>query len=136
LNTAIKYIMKYKTGVNVMKQISTSSEEQLKNADPYDVGLQDRLTLQEIQTILAIAHFKLQERAQDLSHLVQYTKIDTKKQGKTIVEQDAYMSNFNDLLDPKRSPFEYESIRNMITGSFIQQKTETAIKATKDLMSS
>jgi hypothetical protein len=67
--------------------------------------------------------------------LVQYTKIDTKKQGTTISEQSAYMNKFEELLDQHKSAFEYTAINNMLTNSFIKKKTELAINATKALMS-
>ena len=138
INTAIQLVMKYGNGVKVLEQISCAKEQDLDNDTLYNVGAGDvrtMLSYAEIQAIVGIAHFALQEKAESLSTLVQYTKIDTKKQGTTISEQSAYMNKFEELLDQHKSAFEYTAINNMLTNSFIKKKTELAINATKALMS-
>lgn len=134
LDTVITTIMKYDQGVQVMRQISKSKNEDRKAS--YDVGLSGNIDYDDIELVLLAANFKLQKAAQDLSKLVQYTKIDTKKQGKTVIEQKAYLDTFHELTDPKKSPFENEGIRNMINHSFIGPKTEQAIEAMRKLLSS
>lgn len=134
MNALIQALMREDKGVNVMKQIAVSSKQQIQ--EKYDIGIGQLVDYDDIQLLVAVANFKLQEKAADLSHLVQYTKIDTKKQGKTVIEQQAYLQQFRKLLDPKNSPFEKQGIYEMLTDSFIQDKTNVAIGAMNRMLSS
>ena len=131
---AIKALMKYDTGVQVMKTISTTSESQLADDRKFDIGMSQQIEYKDIQALVLIANNQLQKKAQELSDLVQYTKIDTKKQGKTVAEQHAYLAKMEGLMSPERSPFEIKSITNMIEHSFIGKKTRESIEAQRLLL--
>ena len=131
---AIKALMKYDTGVQVMKTISTTPTTELKDDRRFDIGMSQQIEYKDIQALILIANSQLQKKAQELSDLVQYTKIDTKKQGKTVAEQQAYKAKMKELMDAKRSPFEITSITNMIEHSFIGAKTIDSIEAQRELL--
>lgn len=133
LNTfdLIYKLMKTESGVKVMETLSTTDVSEIE--DSYEVdGL--KITYNDIQLITLAANRELQEHAKDLSTLVQHTKIDTKKQGKTVLEQAAYESAYDKLLDEKKSPFEYDSICNMLKDTFIDCKTRGAIGSMRRLL--
>ena len=133
IRTAIKALMTHPDGLKTLEKISTSKEDTLYDQS-FDIGLSEKIEYSDIQALVAISNYKLQEKAQYLSNLVQYTKIDTKKQGKTIAEQIAYNAKMEELLDPEKSPFEHEAINRMINGSFIGPKTRDAISAERRLL--
>ena len=63
--------------------------------------------------------------AEALSSLVQHTKIDTKKQGKNIIEQRKYKFGVDELFDPtalgeSRLLFDGESLDTMYQASYIK----------------
>ena len=132
--SAIKALMKYKKGQDVLHYISTTPEDQLTGKE-FDIGISRKVAYEEIQALVLIANHQLQKKAQELSDLVQYTKIDTKKQGKTVAQQYGYLAKMETLLDPKTSPFEIKSIQKMINGTFIGPKTRSSIAAQKRLLS-
>ncbi len=55
------------------------------------------LSFFDIQMAVYMAKQQLDPYAEALSDLVKYTKIDTKKQGKTVPEQMHYKKGFDDL---------------------------------------
>lgn len=70
-----------------------------------------------------------------LSNLVQYTKIDTRKQGNTFIDMYRYRLGYNDFAHPRvngngnaQSLFDIESVKNLVNGSWIEAKTKTAIE--------
>jgi len=69
-----------------------------------------------------------------LGDLVQHTKIDTKKQGKNLIELNDYLSKYNDLFDDKNSLFDVSTLHNLVDNSWIDYKTNTAIKAVFDIL--
>lgn len=109
------------------------------------------LSYEDTQAIVYFIDQMLEQPAQAISNLVQYSKIDTKKQGKNVSEQLAYLKGVaetfgdysiltelygyeekkdgfkikdEDLYDGQ---FDFDSIQNMYKNSFIQQKTKDAI---------
>mgnify|MGYP004617620115 FL=1 len=54
---------------------------------------------------------------------MQYTKIDTCKQGKTFIEMYRYLDMYNRLLNNDKSLWDRESIKNLATNSWIESKT-------------
>lgn len=105
--------------------------------------------LKRMQAYVYVIDSVLERPAQSISDLVQYSKIDTKKQGKNVSEQIAYLKgvaktfgdteildqlygrasteNEEEQDDEFNSDFEKTSIQNMYRNSFIYKKTHDAI---------
>lgn len=78
------------------------------------------ITVSEIQQMLYIASKEFEKYAQGLSDLVQYTKIDTKKQGINYQDQQQYLAKYNNL---KQSTLFNSNIEQMLDNSYIDDKT-------------
>lgn len=92
----------------------------------------------ELQKNAYYAFLALQQYAQALSNLVSYTKIDTRKHGKSLIQICKYLSNYNELfhpIDDSKSMWDMESLHNLIYGSWIEQKTKTAIRLPMQILS-
>ena len=71
----------------------------------------------------------LEKYSNALNSLVQYTKIDTRKQGKNFLEMQAYLRGYENLTNPETDQlFDMDSINNLIHGTWIEQKTRDAIQ--------
>lgn len=72
-----------------------------------------------------------------LGNLVQYTKIDTRKQGKTFIEMILYENGYNELFFTKQdfSIWDKESLDNLRENSWIELKTENAINVPLRILS-
>lgn len=108
------------------------------------------------QALVYLVDKELERPAQQISNLVQYSKIDTKKQGKSVSEQLAYVKGVIDTFGdaelahdvlgypmPKThedyenmytGDFEFDSIQRMYWDSFIGQKTHDAIRTFLGIM--
>lgn len=73
------------------------------------------------------AWLSLQKYAFALNSLIQTTKIDTRKQGKSFIELAQYMRKFNKLFKNPKSIFDKDSLQRLATRSWIQKKTDLAI---------
>ena len=77
----------------------------------------------------------LEPYARAMNTLVQYTKIDTRKQGKNLIEIRRYLAGYHDLMcrdvaEDKRadnSIFDINTLDDLVNNSWINYKTETAI---------
>ena len=76
----------------------------------------------------------LEPYSNGLSKLVQYTKIDTRKHGKNLIEIRRYLANYHNLIgkgmteeQKKHQIFDVASIERLTKQSWIDYKTETAI---------
>lgn len=79
----------------------------------------------EAQVMIYYAWLKLKPYADSLANLVKYSKIDTKKIGKTFAEQQNYYDGMQRMLeDPNFAPGE---IRKFYDETFVGHKTENAI---------
>ncbi len=77
----------------------------------------------------------LEPYSKGLSELVQYTKIDTRKHGKNLIEIRRYLANYHNLIgrgmteeQRKHRIFDMASIERLTKQSWIDYKTETAIE--------
>lgn len=78
----------------------------------------------------------LEKYSNALNSLVQYTKIDTRKQGKNFLEMQAYLRGYENLTNPKTDQlFDMDSIEKLIHGTWIEQKTRDAIQEPMRVMS-
>lgn len=79
----------------------------------------------------------LQPFVNDISKLVQLTKIDTKKQGNTLAKQLLYKEKYDQFLkdiQQGNTSFEPEGVMKMMTHSWIDKKTNSFIKAMKSIL--
>jgi len=72
---------------------------------------------------------------QKLSDLVNSCKIDTKKQGKSYVEQRAYMDKYNQLFDNEDGMFEDEGLTALKNDSYVDKKTKNAVDLYERILS-
>ncbi len=79
----------------------------------------------------------LQPFVNDISKLVQLTKIDTKKQGNTLAKQLLYKQKYDQFLkdiQQGNTSFEPEGVMKMMTHSWIDKKTNSFMKAMKSIL--
>lgn len=79
----------------------------------------------------------LQPFVNDISKLVQLTKIDTKKQGNTLAKQLLYKEKYNQFLkdiQQGNTSFEPEGVMKMMTHSWINKKTNSFMKAMNGIL--
>lgn len=79
----------------------------------------------------------LQPFVNDISKLVQLTKIDTKKQGNTLAKQLLYRDKYDQFLkdiQQGNTSFEPEGVMKMMTHSWIDKKTNSFMKAMKSIL--
>lgn len=79
----------------------------------------------------------LQTFVNDISKLVQLTKIDTKKQGNTLAKQLLYKEKYDQFLkdiQQGNTSFEPEGVMKMMTHSWIDKKTNSFMKAMKSIL--
>lgn len=79
----------------------------------------------------------LQPFVNDLSKLVQLTKIDTKKQGNTLAKQLLYKDKYDQFLKDIQhgnTSFEPEGVMKMMMHSWIDKKTNSFMKAMKSIL--
>lgn len=79
----------------------------------------------------------LQPFVNDISKLVQLTKIDTKKQGNTLAKQLLYKQKYDQFLkdiQQGNTSFEQEGVMKMMMHSWIDNKTNSFMKAMKSIL--
>lgn len=79
----------------------------------------------------------LQPFVNDISKLVQLTKIDTKKQGNTLAKQLLYKEKYDQFLkdiQKGNTSFEPEGVMKMMTHSWIDKKTNSFMKVMKSIL--
>lgn len=79
----------------------------------------------------------LQPFVNDISKLVQLTKIDTKKQGNTLAKQLLYKEKYDQFLkdiQQGNTSFEPEGVMKMMTHSWIDKKTNSFMNAMKSIL--
>jgi hypothetical protein len=80
-----------------------------------------------------LAMQNLNINAAALSAVVQATKVDTKKHGKTVREQSEYNAKYEQLLGGEISDM-FENLDNMLTKSYINVKTNLGIGIPKKIL--
>lgn len=92
-----------------------------------------RVTPKEVQMYIFLAMQNLNINAAALSAVVQATKVDTKKHGKTVREQSEYNAKYEQLLGGEISDM-FENLDNMLTKSYINVKTNLGIGIPKKIL--
>lgn len=107
-----------------------------KNPDLVYAQTEDGEKARAFQVNCYIAWKCLEKYSNALNSLVQYTKIDTRKQGKNFLEMKAYLRGYENLTNPETDQlFDMDSINNLIHGTWIDQKTRDAIQEPMRVMS-
>ena len=108
------------------KTVETSSTRELLFADKNGVDpLEDGLSYNEQQVRMYYAYKMIKPYADALANLVKYSKIDTKKTGKSFAEQLVYYNGMLAMKDDTH--FAEGSIERFFNETFIQRKTDNAI---------
>lgn len=114
---AVNYI---KTHQELLKEIAINPGKKtvVVNGKEYNV--------KEVQKTIFYAWKTLEKYSIALSTLVQYTKIDTCKQGKTFIEMYRYLDMYDRLLNDDKSLWDRKSIENLVMHTWIDSKTRDA----------
>lgn len=108
-----------------------------KNPDLINQNTREGELAREFQVKCYIAWKLLEPYSNALNNLVQYTKIDTRKQGKNFLEMRSYLYGYNNLVNANanKSLFDMQTIRNLVDNTWINQKTIDAITTPMEVMS-
>lgn len=108
-----------------------------KNTDLVNQNTKEGELAREFQVKCYIAWKLLEPYSNALNNLVQYTKIDTRKQGKNFLEMRSYLYGYNNLVNANenKSLFDMQTIRNLVDNTWIDQKTIDAITTPMQVMS-
>lgn len=93
-------------------------------------GIKMEINVKDVQLQVLKAYTALDKYQRSLGKLVQYTKIDTKNYGKSLIQTRRYLKIYNDLVhpqDPRHHIFDMGSINRLINDTWIEYKTRHAI---------
>ena len=93
------------------------------------------LTPKQVQLLTAFINQTMSKYGQKLSDLVNSCKIDTKKQGKSFVEQTAFLNKYDELFDNNDEMFEQRGLDALKDESYIGTKTKNATDLYKQILS-
>ena len=95
-----------------------------------DGGVESKYNVKDVQLQVLKAYTALDKYQKSLGKLVQYTKIDTKNYGKSLIQTRRYLKIYNNLVHPDerdKSIFDMDSIDRLINNTWIEYKTKNAI---------
>lgn len=136
MRTYVNDIFKQLVEKDVLRRNANKDYENTVGASVVVNGKDLHLTNEQLQYIIYLVNEQLAPYAQSVSNLVKYSKIDTKKHGKSYTEQQLFREGFNELFfNPDGTGlFEEDGIRSMARESYIQTKTNNAIQMTKNIL--
>lgn len=111
--TAIKKAEELTNRDFLIDQLQLGQKEQLTDKEAYDYYLN--------QLFISELFLELNEKAEDMSKLVQLSQIDTKKYGNNFVEQDRFVYRWKALLE-NTNLFEKEDLLNYYHNTFLYTK--------------
>ena len=117
---------------NRLLQAAATGDKSLSNTE-----------LKKLQKNVIITWFAMSQYAQQLSQLIQFSKIDTRKEGKTFSQLLAYKYGYQTLYDDNfdgeqtskqrdanaKLMFNYDDLKALKDGTWIGNKTQTVIKS-------
>ena len=122
---------------DILHQISKKHIPMNGHARMYKVQDNVNLSAAEIQYLVYRAKDKFSPYEQQLSDLVKYSKIDTRKQGKNVTEQMAYREGVDRLFNlPGNDYGLFEDLSDYYNDSYIKDKTNNALDLFMDIMGS
>ncbi len=113
--TILQSICQSLYGENGEKKVTDLSKDKI-----YELEDGTKLSPFEVQQYVYIASKEFESYAQGLSDLVQYTKIDTKKQGINYTEQQKYLQGYEKLYN---SGMFNSNLKQLLNDSYIHTKT-------------
>lgn len=127
INT-INYIKEHE---DVLAEIAKNPTAEVVTVD----GVQYKV--RDIQRTVFYAWKTLEKYSIALGDLIQHTKIDTRKHGKTLIAINQYLDAYNKLFnaDPRTSLWDMSSLENLAQNSWIDLKTKLAIQAPSRILS-
>ena len=146
INSAIDWLLSTE-GSEVLKDIAKNGYSMDSNKE-YAVDClwggksnKTMLSVFDIQMLMYRAFKQFTPYAEALSELVKYSKIDTRKQGKNLIEQKQYMQGYSamfdkDSTDKNRQLFKTDGLDRLRDGSYIGQMTEDSIGVFTRIMGS
>jgi hypothetical protein len=119
--------------VNWIKDHKDVLAEIAKNSEAEEVTVNNvKYKVSDVQKTVFYAWKTLEKYSIGLGDLVQHTKIDTRKHGKTLIAIQQYLDAYNKLFndpDPDKSIWDMQSLNNLAQKSWIDMKTREAIAA-------
>ena len=108
----------------------------LFSGDDLRMSAKSNTVNKEQQLLVYLAYLQFEKYANALSNLVKYSKIDTKKHGKSVVEQMIYEKGYTRTFDTTRedSLFDGVGLYSMQNDSYIATKTQNAIESTRGIL--
>ena len=116
---ASEYQDLFRTYIDDKGEITSRTRQLLK------INPEDSKNFNEEQVRIYYAWLALKPYADDLANLVKFSKIDTKKTGKTFAEQDIYYKGMLDM--EENSKFAEGEVTRFFNETFIRTKTENSI---------
>lgn len=116
---ASEYQDLFRTYIDDKGEITSRTRQLLK------INPEDSKNFNEEQVRIYYAWLALKPYADDLANLVKFSKIDTKKTGKTFAEQDIYYKGMLDM--EENSKFAKGEVTRFFNETFIRTKTENSI---------
>lgn len=117
-------------GYTILQYLATHQDESFDDKKKISInGV--TYSYKDIQTHLYIAMKSFTRYAEGLSKLVQYTKIDTKKQGINFADQREYLSNYYGM---RMSGLFNSNLTKMLDGSYIDIKTIYGTQFVSDIL--
>lgn len=122
---------------DLLHQISKNHIPMNGHARMYTIKGDIKLSAAEIQYLVYRAKDNFSPYEQQLSDLVKYSKIDTRKQGKNVTEQMSYRDGVEKLFDnPAKDYGLFEDLSSYYEDSYIKDKTKNALDLFMDIMGS
>lgn len=96
----------------------------------------EHLSPEQVQALVYLAYLQFDPYALSVSNLVKYSKIDTKKHGKSYIEQQAFFKGFKKLFynEDGGGLFEQQGLNRLAKQSYVELKTINAISMTKNIL--
>lgn len=145
VNSTIDWLLQ--EGSYILRDIAKSGES-INSKKTYEVQTlwdgkphTEVMSTFDIQMLIYRAFKQFTPYAEALSNLVKYSKIDTKKQGKNLIEQKRYMQGYKAMFDQNsqdknRLLFKTDGLDRLRDKTYIGRMTENAIGAFTDIMGS
>lgn len=119
---------------DVLHQISKQGDAINDQHERWKVG-GVMMSTKEVQYLVYRAKQEFSPYEQQLSDLVKYSKIDTSKQGKNVVEQQAYRDGVKKLFEGPDFGL-FKNLKDYYENSYIKEKTQNALDLFNDILSS
>ena len=120
LATRVNAVNFIRDNQELLKQIAINPGADTVTVDGVQYNVKD------VQKNVFYAWKTLEKYSLALNMLVQYTKIDTKKEGKTFLEMQRYLDQYIKLTTDEYSLWDLDSIQRLVQNTWIDSKTRDA----------